>query len=142
MTTHEILVLMAYSKCSKILNYSYLSKRHRQTVQTHLRLHLKKQSDLGLPCLLLEKNFVTSSADNQYFVCEQKKKSVRNFRTFTVCVYYAFKRLCLQNLSRWARHLQQFLSKFSSKTIRIYYECEDGIEKSVARITDWHHEAC
>ena len=26
--------------------------------------------------------------------------------------------------------------------IRIYHECEGGIEKSVPRITDWHHEAC
>ena len=26
--------------------------------------------------------------------------------------------------------------------IRIYHEFEDGIEKSVMRITDWHHEAC
>ena len=28
------------------------------------------------------------------------------------------------------------------KIIRIYHECEVGIEKSVPRITDWHHEAC
>ena len=27
-------------------------------------------------------------------------------------------------------------------TIRIYPECESSIEKSVLRITDWHHEAC
>ena len=26
--------------------------------------------------------------------------------------------------------------------MRIYHECEGGIEKSVPRITDWHHEAC
>ena len=26
--------------------------------------------------------------------------------------------------------------------IRIYHECEGRIEKSVPRITDWHHEAC
>ena len=26
-------------------------------------------------------------------------------------------------------------------TIRIYHECEGGIEKSVPRITVWHHEA-
>ena len=24
----------------------------------------------------------------------------------------------------------------------INHECEGGIEKSVPRITDWHHEAC
>ena len=28
------------------------------------------------------------------------------------------------------------------KGIRIYHECEGVIEKSVPRITDWHHEAC
>ena len=28
------------------------------------------------------------------------------------------------------------------KNIRIYYECEGGIEKSVPRITDWHHVTC
>ena len=27
-------------------------------------------------------------------------------------------------------------------TVRIHHECEDGIEKSVPRITDWHLEAC
>ena len=26
--------------------------------------------------------------------------------------------------------------------IRIYHECEGRIEKSVPRITDWHHMAC
>ena len=26
--------------------------------------------------------------------------------------------------------------------IRIHHECEYGIEKSVLRFTDWHHEAC
>ena len=26
--------------------------------------------------------------------------------------------------------------------IRIHHECEGGIEKSVSRIADWHHEAC
>ena len=26
--------------------------------------------------------------------------------------------------------------------IRIYHECEDGIEKSVQKITHWHHEIC
>ena len=27
-------------------------------------------------------------------------------------------------------------------TIRIYHECEGGIEKSDPRITNWHHKAC
>ena len=26
--------------------------------------------------------------------------------------------------------------------IRIHHECEGGTEKSVWRITDWHHKAC
>ena len=26
--------------------------------------------------------------------------------------------------------------------IRIYDECEDGMEKSILTITIWHHEAC
>ena len=28
------------------------------------------------------------------------------------------------------------------ETIRIHHECEDGIEKSIPRITDRHNEAC
>ena len=28
------------------------------------------------------------------------------------------------------------------QNIRIYYECEGRIEKSVQRINAWHHEAC
>ena len=31
---------------------------------------------------------------------------------------------------------------YLEKNIRIYHECEGGIEKSVPRITDSHHEAC
>ena len=27
------------------------------------------------------------------------------------------------------------------RTISIYHECEGGLDKSVPRITDWHHEA-
>ena len=29
-----------------------------------------------------------------------------------------------------------------ARNIRIYYECEDGIDKSDPRSTHWHHEAC
>ena len=28
------------------------------------------------------------------------------------------------------------------RTIRIHHKCDGWIEKSVPRITDWHHEAC
>ena len=31
---------------------------------------------------------------------------------------------------------------YSCNIIRIYHECEGGIEKSVAGITVCHHEAC
>ena len=27
-------------------------------------------------------------------------------------------------------------------SIRIYHECEGGIEKSIPRVAFWHHEAC
>ena len=27
-------------------------------------------------------------------------------------------------------------------TIRVLHECEGGIEKSILRITNWHHEPC
>ena len=43
---------VSYGKCSKISSNSFLGKRPMQTVQTQIRLHLKKQSDKGLPCLL------------------------------------------------------------------------------------------
>ena len=42
-----------YGKCSKISYTSYLPKRPRQIGQTKIRLLLKKQSDQGLPYLLL-----------------------------------------------------------------------------------------
>ena len=55
-------------------------------MQTQIRLLFLKQSDLGLPWLLLRQGFcdMKSSPDNQYCSCEQKKKSVQNFRTFTL----------------------------------------------------------
>ena len=33
-------------------------------------------------------------------------------------------------------------STMLSKSIKIHHECEGGIEISIPRITDWHHEAC
>ena len=45
--------------------------------------------------------------------------------------------------------IKHFLKSFSSfsnineiSRKRVDYPCEDGIEKSVPRLTDWHHEAC
>ena len=34
------------------------------------------------------------------------------------------------------------LFKYEEFYIRMYHKCVGGIEKSVARITIWHHEAC
>ena len=34
------------------------------------------------------------------------------------------------------------LSPISINIVRIHHECEGGIEKSVPRVTVWHHEAC
>ena len=36
--------------------------------------------------------------------------------------------------------IPRILQKY--RIIRIPHECEGGIEKSVPRITDWHHKAC
>ena len=93
------------------MNASCMGKMSRQTGQTQIRLLLKKQSGLGLPCLLnralrayniqtirLKKQsdqglpclllwqtfFVNSSPDNQHFNCELKDKSFWNFRAFTL----------------------------------------------------------
>ena len=43
-------------------------KRPRQTVQTQIRLLLKKQSDQGLPCLLFAQPFCEFQPDNQHFI--------------------------------------------------------------------------
>ena len=32
-------------------------------------------------------------------------------------------------------------TKTNNATIKIYHECEGGVEKSFPKITDWHHEA-
>ena len=44
---------LKYGKGSKILNCSSLLQRSRQTVHTHIRLFLKKQSYQGLPYFTL-----------------------------------------------------------------------------------------
>ena len=65
---------------SKNLNTIYLPKRNRQTVQTQIRLLQKKQSDQGIPCLLLV--FRKAFCDFQPW-CNICEKSL-NFRAFTV----------------------------------------------------------
>ena len=76
--------LTDYDKCSKILNTGHLPKRPRQTVQIHIRLLLKKQSEQGLPACYSDKHFVNSSPDNQHFIWEQEKKR----KSFTCIEWY------------------------------------------------------
>ena len=73
-----------YSKCFKVLNTSFLPKRRRQTAQTQIRLLLKKQSDHGIPCLLFKQAFYEISALKTHILFEHRKRSVRNFRIFTL----------------------------------------------------------
>ena len=73
-----------YSKCSKISNTNCLPKRPRQKGQSQIRLLPKKQSDQGLSFLLLWQEICEFKPWKPTFYLEQKKKSVRNFRTFTV----------------------------------------------------------
>ena len=37
---------------------------------------------------------------------------------------------------------QDFCCLYPYEIIRIYHDYVSGIEKSVPRITDWHHKAC
>ena len=39
-------------------------------------------------------------------------------------------------------HLPEEERDDCSDIIRIHYECEGRIEKSIPMITDWHHKAC
>ena len=67
-----------YSTCSKILNTSCLDKQSRPWSYC-----FQKQSDQGLFCYS-DKYFVNFSTDNPHLLWEQKVKSIRNYRTFTV----------------------------------------------------------
>ena len=92
-----------YGKCSKISNSSCLLKRHRQTVQTQIRLLLKKQTIWVFPVCLFSQTFFRSSLiwvfpvclfsqafcefqpENQHVL--ENRKRVRNFRTFKVSMF-------------------------------------------------------
>ena len=39
-------------------------------------------------------------------------------------------------------HLWKMMIRNQGKIIRIYHECEGKIEKSIPKITVWHHQAC
>ena len=56
---HSSSILYTLVACKKDLD---IQQRPR------FRLILKKQSDHGLPCLLLEQTFVTLSPDKQHFI--------------------------------------------------------------------------
>ena len=47
-----------------------------------------------------------------------------------------------ENLTIFRMNIHAKLHSLRKNIIRIYHECEGGIEKSVPRITDWHHEVC
>ena len=57
-----------------------------------------------------------------------------------VTIQHEFSTPCLVNLI--SRLSPSILYLPASQGIRINHGCEDGIEKSVSRITDWHLEAC
>ena len=46
----------------------------------------------------------------------------------------------IQDIMLMVHIVEVILSCFMQGNIRIYHEC--GLEKSIPRITDWHHEAC
>ena len=84
-----IFYILFYGKCSKILNTSCMLKQPRQTGQTQIRLLLKKQSDQGLPCLLLGHPFCDFLSLKPTFYLRTERESVQSFRTFTV--YFIFR---------------------------------------------------
>ena len=47
-----------------------------------------------------------------------------------------------ENLTIFLMNIHAKLHPLRKNIIRIYHEFEGGIEKSVPRITDWHHEVC
>ena len=62
-----------------------------QTRQTLIRLLLKKQSDQGLACLLYQKAFCEFQPwYQQEFIWERREKSVQNFRTFAVKLWFGY----------------------------------------------------
>ena len=57
----------------------------------------------------------------------------------SLCSYLGLRRACINVQT----HLRPLLLIYTYVwIIRIYHECEDGIEKSVPRFTVWHHLAC
>ena len=62
-----------YGICSKISNISCLYSRPRQTVQSQIRLLLKKQSNQGLHCYS-DKYFMNSSLDNCVYLWTEREK--------------------------------------------------------------------
>ena len=59
---------------------------------------------------------------------------------FSIISIQINKHTCMKCLMQIFGQLHEILVLTSN--IRIYHEYEGRIEKSVPRITDWHHEAC
>ena len=92
-----------------VLNFAHFSaKRPGKTVQTHIRLFLKKQSDHDLPVCYSDKHFVNSSLDNPHFIHEQKEK------VFNILEHLTLSRQ-LHLPTKYARTL--CLAKFSTSII-------------------------
>ena len=101
---------LGHGKCSKILNTGCLPTMPRKTAQTQARLLLlQKQSDQGLPCLLFWQAIfflrIPALITNIYY--ERMRKSVWNFRTFTLTLNapIATKVICFSLLLKCLRSL-------------------------------------
>ena len=107
----------AYGKCSKILDSSFLPKRPRQTVQTKIRLLLKKQSDQGLHRLIFQQATVNPLYNDD--VCLK--------------LFLTLKRICCYNkmptISRFPHHnhlvkeniIQMILNAFVSNVYKLNF---------------------
>ena len=87
----------------KFSNISYLPKRPRQTVQTQIRLLLKKQSDQGLHCLLFQTrilclNWLPAQITNILFAI-RKRKVLEILKKTQNCVMLSYSRcvFCCSN---------------------------------------------
>ena len=70
--------------------------------------------------------------------CDVNKRSQNTHLVFSNCLYWCIQISFLELLSRWMKPALLC----PSGHIRIHHECEGGIDKSVRKITNGHHEAC
>ena len=50
--------------------------------------------------------------------------------------------IAIRDIMLMVHIVEVILSCLMRGNIKTYHECEGEIEKSISRITDWHHEAC